>query len=375
MDLFDNTALKAVELPNRTVRSATWSGVGDENGYVTDRAVDFYSELARGDIGLIISGYQYVLTNGQQLPYMIGNYEDAQLDGLTRLASAVHAEGGRIVPQLVHCGAAANPKTFREGDELWGPSAISPTGGDHVPKEVDRNEIRTLVEAYAAAAERSQKAGFDGIQLHGAHGYGINQFLSAAWNQRTDAYGGSVKNRYRFLGEVLEAVRGAVGDDFPVLIKLNAHDFVENGLVPEESVEIARRLSDDGIDAIEVSGGSGASPKELGPVRKKIKSKQDEGYFVDLAASVKEAVKVPVITVGGIRSFETAGDILNQGKADYISMARPFVREPHLVKRWKEGDTAPATCISCNGCFDTGIKGLGITCKVDREQKEKKRKD
>lgn len=374
-ELFEATQIKTLELANRSVRSATWSGVGDERGYVTDKAVQFYGELGTGGIGLIITGYQYVLPNGPQMPYMIGNYEDGQIPGLARLAEAVHRGGGKIAPQIVHCGARANPKLIPHGDTLWAPSAIRDESTGRVPKEVTKQEIQLLVEAYAAAAERCVKAGFDAVQLHGAHGYGINQFLSPCTNTRGDAYGGNLRNRYRFLAETLEAVRGAVGEDFPVIIKLNGHDHLEGGMLPEDGVEIARRLSDDGIDAIEVSGGTPTSPKNTGPTRTKIKTEQDEAYFADLACRVKQAVRVPVITVGGVRSLKKIGDILSDGIADYVAMSRPFIREPQLMNRWKSGDTERARCISCNGCFETGVKGMGISCKVERKLKKEQKDD
>jgi 2,4-dienoyl-CoA reductase-like NADH-dependent reductase (Old Yellow Enzyme family) len=369
--LFENSSMGSTELKNRAVRSATWSGIGDERGFVTERAELIYGPLAEGGVGLIITGYQYVMTNGPQLPYMVGNYSDELLDGLTRLAQIAHDGGAKIVPQIVHTGAQANPKLFSPGDEVWAPSPITDPKTGKVSPELGNREISLLIEAYAAAAERSQRAGFDGVQLHGAHGYGINQFLSAAWNKRGDSYGGSLKKRYRFLAEVLEAVKSAVGDDFPVLIKLNAHDFLEGGLVPEESVQIGRWLSEDGIAAIEVSGGSGASPAELGPVRKAILKEEQEAYFADMAALFKSSVNVPIISVGGIRSLKTVDDMLADGKADFVSLARPLIREPYLINRWKSGDAAPATCISCNGCFETGVKGQGISCKLDREDADK----
>jgi 2,4-dienoyl-CoA reductase-like NADH-dependent reductase (Old Yellow Enzyme family) len=369
--LFEKTAIGALDLLNRSVRSATWAGLGDDRGYVTDRATDFYRRLAKGGIGLIVTGYQYVLPNGMQLPYMVGNYEDEQTEGLSKIAQVVHEERGKVIPQIVHAGARANPKLLPKGEEIWAPSAIPDPVTGHTPHEVTKQEILRLVDAYAGAAARSLKAGFDGVQLHGAHGYGINQFLSPIWNQRSDAYGGNLKNRYRFLGEVIEAVRGAVGNDFPLLIKLTAHDFVERGLVPADAVEISRRLADDGIDAIEVSGGSQASPNNLGPVRGHIKSEDDEAYFADLAAQIKDSVKIPIITVGGIRSISTIDKILADGKADYVAMARPFIREPHLINRWKSGDTQKSTCISCGGCFETGVKGIGISCKAEREKSDK----
>lgn len=353
------------------MRSATWTGLGDPDGYVTDRAAEYYGTLAAGGVGLIVTGYQYVLNNGRQLPYMIGNCDEDRVAGLTKIASAVHAQGGKIVPQIVHTGIRAATGFFKEGDELWGPSATLPPASGPPIVEMDRGRILTLVEAYAAAADRSRRAGFDGVQLHGAHGYGINQFLSAAWNQRGDSYGGDVKKRYRFLAEVLEAIRGAVGGDFPVMIKLSGHDFVEGGITPDEAVQIARMLETDGIALIEVSGGSASSSKTLGPVRKGVARKQDEAYLIEVAAAIRRAVRVPVVTVGGVRSVERIQEILDAGHADYVAMSRPFIREPRLVLRWKQGDAAKATCISCNGCFETGMAGSGISCKVERETAEK----
>lgn len=373
-ELFEKTWIGSIELANRAVRSATWTGLGDERGYVTDRAVAWYRDLAQGNVGLIVTGYQYVMRNGQQLPYMIGNYEDGQIEGLRRLADAVHEEGGKVVPQIVHCGFRANPSLIPSGEEIWAPSALPGAGAHNTLHEVTKQEIQVLIEAFAAATLRSKTAGFDGVQLHGAHGYGINQFLSPAWNKRGDTYGGSLKNRYRFLGEVMEAIKGSVGSDFPVLIKLSGHDFVEGGLVPQETIEIGKRLSDDGIAAIEVSGGSEASADKLGPARAKVHKEEDEAYLADLSSAMKAAVPVPVITVGGVRSLKVIGDILDGGKADYVAMSRPFIREPHLVARWQAGDTQKATCMSCNGCFEFGLKGEGIACKTERKLREKKEK-
>ena len=257
--LFEKTTIKTLELSNRSVRSATWSGVADRKGAVTDRAIDFYSNLADGGVGLIITGGQYVMPNAVGLPYQTGNYSDDLLDGLIRLADAVHSRGGKVMAQLAHGGAKANPELFFEEGEIWGPSAIPDPLTGRIPKEMSLQEITRVIEAYSAAAIRSKRAGFDGVQLHAAHGYGINQFLSSSANSRSDGYGGSIGRRYRFLGEVLEAVRGSVGRDYPVFIKLSGHDYFEGGLVPEESLYVARRLEEDGIDCIEVSAGSRAS--------------------------------------------------------------------------------------------------------------------
>lgn len=367
--LFEKTWINSIELGNRAIRSATWTGTCDAKGFVTDMTIDFYNRLAQGGMGLIISGYQYILPNAIQLPYMLGNYDDSQVPGLKKLAETVHAAGTKIVGQIVHTGFRANPKLFPQEGAIWAPSEVSDPAVKDQIKVVTKSEILDMVQAYANAARRLKEAGFDGVQLHGAHGYGINQFLSPYWNQRSDNYGGSLANRYRFLAETLEAVRGATSKDMTVMIKLNACDFLENGLELEETLQIAVRLADDGIDAIEVSGGSASSAKNKGPARTKILEEQDEAYFSEMADAFKNRIKVPIIAVGGFRSLKKIDEVLNVNNADYIAMSRPFIREPGLVKRWFEGDLSKATCISCNGCFETGLKGLGISCKMDREEK------
>jgi len=369
-ELFDKTWINSIELDNRAVRSATWTGTADPQGFATDRTFDLYDRLARGGMGLIITGYQYILPNAIQLPHMLGNYDDSLIPGLKKLADTIHEAGNKVVGQIVHTGFRANPKLFPREGAVWAPSEISDPTLKYPVKSVTRQEISELIQAYAEAARRLREAGFDGVQLHGAHGYGINQFLSPCWNLRGDSYGGSVSNRYRILGEIMEAVRGTIGKDMTLMIKLNGRDFVEKGLEVDETLNIAQRLEDDGIDAIEISGGSASSGKNQGPVRTRILEESDEAYFAEIAAQFKAKVKVPIITVGGLRSPQKIGEILKDNKADYVAMARPFIREPGLINRWKTGDLLKASCISCNGCFETGMKGDGISCKIDREQKE-----
>ena len=208
--LFEKSSIGTLDINNRAIRSATWSAVCDPKGYVTDRAIEFYETLASGGIGLIITGFQYVMANSIAMSYQMGNYRDDMMDGLKRLAEAVHSKGGKIMAQLAHAGSRANPDLFMEEGELWGPSAVPEPGTGRIPKEMTREEIAAVVEAFAAAASRTKAAGFDGVQIHGAHGYGFNQFLSGFTNRRNDAYGGPISKRYRILGEVMEALRGAV---------------------------------------------------------------------------------------------------------------------------------------------------------------------
>ena len=371
--LFEKSRIGSLELSNRVIKSSTWCGAADPKGYVTDRVLELYNELGKGDIGLILTGYQYVMTNGQGLPYMVGNYDETQVEGLKKLVDVVHGQDGKIAAQLVHCLARADSGLFfAEGDELWGASAVAYSPADKVPREMTHADIAQVVEAFGAAASRCRRCGFDGIQLHGAHGYGIHQFLSPAWNRRGDKYGGSAQSRYRLVGEILESIRGAVGKDYPVMFKLSAQDFVGNGLELHDSLEIARRLSDDGIDAIQVSACCSISNADKHCTKSMITKEQDEAYLADFSQYIGEGVKVPVMVVGGIRSLPTANRLLKEKRADFISIARPFIREPYLIKRWKSGDTSNAKCISCNRCFETGRQGLGISCYWERKLKEEK---
>ncbi len=371
--LFEKSSIGSLELPNRFIKSSTWTGTGDKKGFITDRTLIFHSEVARGGAGLILTGNQIVMTNGISLPYSIGNYDDSQVEGLKKLVDSIHTEGCKVVVQISHSLARSNPKLFfAEGDELWGVSAVPYSPDSPIPREMTKSEITRLVEAYTTAAVRSSKCGFDGVMLHGAHGYGLHQFLSPAWNKRDDSYGGSLQNRYRVIGEILEATKGALGPDYPILFKLSAQDFVNGGLEPPEALEIAQRLQDGGIAAIQVSACCTVSEKDKHCPKTEILEQKDEGYLLDFSQYVKDAVKVPVIAVGGIRSLSTAEGVLKDGKADYISMARPLIREPNLIKQWRSGNTAKAKCISCNGCFETGMQGIGISCKIERMLKEER---
>ena len=230
-------------------------------------------------------------------------------------------------------------------------------------------DIRDVVKAYGAAANRAQTAGFDGVQIHAAHGYLLSQFLSPAFNQRNDTYGGDIRHRARAVVEVLQQIRHTVGREYPVLVKMNCRDFIENGLVAEDSLEVGAMLASEGIDAIELSGGVLVGGK-LSPSRMGIKSEEKEAYFQDDARAFKEKVGVPLILVGGNRSIQVAERLVNQGCADYISMSRPFIREPNLINRWKAGDLKPATCKSDNQCFGPAMKGRGIYCLTEERERK-----
>ena len=240
-----------------------------------------------------------------------------------------------------------------------------------MPSELTKVEINDIVTAFGEGARRAKAWGFDAVQLHSAHGYLINQFLSPLTNRRTDEYGGSSENRSRFLLEVYRKVRETVGPDYPVLIKLNAADNLDGGLEIDDAVRAAQNLAEAGIDAIEVSAGTSASG-EKGPVRGKINKPEREAYNLDLARKVKEVVDCPVMVVGGFRSYEVAERAIMDDGMDYISMARPLIREPGLPNRWLQGDRSPAKCISCNSCFKPGLEEGGIYCVTEKKEREKR---
>jgi 2,4-dienoyl-CoA reductase-like NADH-dependent reductase (Old Yellow Enzyme family) len=219
-----------------------------------------------------------------------------------------------------------------------------------------------MISAFVAAAGRVKAAGCDGVQIHGAHGYLVAQFLSPCRNQRADRFGGSLENRARFALEVYEAIRAEVGPSYPVLIKLNAHDRFEGSTTERDSAYLASALARAGIDAIEVSSGSMADGG-LSICRPEILTWRDEAYNLSLAKEIRHAApEVPLMLVGGLRSLERMWGILHCGDVDYFSVSRPLIRQPDLPARWAGGDRARSSCISCNGCFMAAVKGEGIHC-------------
>ena len=323
--------------------------------------------LAKGGVGLIISSHAYVSPEGQAGPWQLGVYDDRLIPELEAMATAVHESGGKIVMQLAHAGYFANPK-------LTGQTPLAPSNVEGFAKgarqEMSADDIQGVVKAYGAAAQRAQTAGFDGVQIHCAHGYLLSQFLSPAFNKRQDDYGGDIQNRARALVEVLREVRQTVGTDYPVLVKINCQDFIENGLQPEDSLRAGKMLVENGIDAIELSGGVLISPK-LSPSRMGIKSEEKEAYFQNEARAFKKNIAVPLILVGGNRSFQVAERLVNESVADYISLARPLIREPDLINRWKSGDLSKATCLSDNMCFMPAREGKGIYCLTEERERKK----
>ena len=343
LKLFEPFRIGKLELKNRFVRSATWDSSADRDGAVTEESVAIYRELAKGEIGLIVAGFAYVSPLGQALARQYGAHTDDMIPGLHRLVQVVHREGAKIALQIVHAGINSIHLS-RVG--LTSLAVSNNKEISQLHREMTDAEIDGIISDFVAAAARAQKAGFDAIQLHGAHGYLMSQFLSPLFNHRSDRWGGSMENRRRFHLEVVRKVRQEIGEDFPLLIKFGIQDDKKGGLSLNEGLETARQMVAAGVEAIEVS--AGVDIRNAAPVMKK--GAPERIPFRERAAALKRKVIVPVILVGGIRNLETAKNIIDSGDADLVSMSRPFIREPGLITRWLRGETWPATCISCQRC-------------------------
>lgn len=366
--LFEETTIKNLVLPNRFVRSATWEGLAGDDGSTTPRLIDVSVRLARGGVGLIISGHAYVSKEGQAGSWQLGAHSDSLIPGLADMVKAVHDNGGKIAMQLAHAGS--NAATRLSGLEAIGPSVFETKTGP-VGREMTLADMGEVAQAFAAAALRARTAGFDAVQLHAAHGYLLSQFLSPYFNKRKDEYGGSIQNRIRFAIEVLETIRMAVGSDYPIFIKINAEDFLPGGLNVDDMVAVAQALEGAGIDGIEMSGGTFLSGKNYPSRQGKPGPGEPEAYYESAARYYKAKVKAPLMLVGGLRTFERAEKLIKDGTTDYIAMCRPFIREPGLVNRWKSGDRRPAFCVSDSGCFKPGFEGKGVSCVVEARLREK----
>jgi 2,4-dienoyl-CoA reductase-like NADH-dependent reductase (Old Yellow Enzyme family) len=354
-----------LEIKNRLVRSATDETLSTEDGAPTQRLIDVLTALARGDVGLIVAGTAYISREGRWGKNTTGMDHDGLIEPLSRLCKTVHQAGGILAAQLFHCGSTINPAIPAEKKALFGPSAmIDPVGGFPVAA-FSKAHILRIVDDYTKAASRAKKAGFQAIQIHAAHGYLINQFLSASRNQRKDSYGGSVQHRARFLYQVYEAIRGVVGKDFPIFIKMSAYDGFPGGVKPKEASQVASTLDTMGINAIEVSAGTSEGAKK-GGWDHILAAPFEEGSLLKYALQIKEKVNCPVISVEGWRSPLAITKALE--KIDAVSMSRPFIREPRLARRWLSGDTSPAHCISCNKCLDLTLNS-GLGCVFHQRKK------
>ncbi|GAB6155211.1 NADH:flavin oxidoreductase [Desulfosporosinus burensis] len=365
--LFEPCSLKNLELRNRFVRSATYDGFADNNGHISDGQIKLYSDLAEGGVGLIISGIAYVHHSGQVSPFQNSIAGDEFVPGFRKLTSAVHERGAKIAVQLFHGGREA--KYLKTKNNL--PLAPSILENDQYYQGEYRaltdSEIWEIIHAFGDGAQRAKEAGFDAVQLHGAHAYLLSQFLSPYTNQRQDQWGGNLENRLRLHLEIYRDIRKKVGNDYPVLIKIGVEDGFLGGLEFNEGKQAAKLLADFGFDSLEIS--QGLRGKRYGGTEYKtnIDSLNKEAYFRNWCREIKSQTDIPTMMVGGLRSFSLIKEIMENQEADFISLCRPLICEPNLINLWKTNENKKAKCISCNKCVEAIYKGRPIDCnQVDR---------
>ena len=382
--LFSPGKIGHMELRNRVVMAPMVVQLAAENGAVTARSIDYYARRAKGGAGLVIVEATWIASGGKAFACQIGLDRDALIPGHFDLVEAIHRHGAKAACQIHHGGARADPaltggtlvapsavagfyidnspKLKDAGDAAVAPSASAESGTPALPRELTRQEIVALAEAYASAAGRAQRAGYDAVEIHGAHGYLIHEFLSPASNLRTDEYGGSEEKRMRFAALVIRRVREVVGAHFPILFRMS----VESGYGIDEEVGIARAVEACGVDAIHVSiGGIGPItlvPPDTSPMAR------PEGWLTGYAEIIKKRVAVPVIVVGEIRHPRFAEDVLAQGKADFIALARPLLADPDWPAKALAGrDDEIRHCISCDYCRLALLHTRPIRCLVNPE--------
>ena len=366
--LFEPTKIKNMDLRNRFIRSATYDACADK-GSVTEKQINLYTTLAEGGVGVIITGITSVHNNGQISKFQNSISSDEFISGFKRLTSAVHDWGAKIAVQLFHAGREGRfPKS--SGRVPIGPSFLEMDPYFKAEyRAMMENEIWEVIRAFGDGAKRAREAGFDAVQIHGAHAYLLSQFLSPYTNRRRDEWGGELKNRLRLHHEILKDIRQKVGEDYPVLIKIGVQDVFPGGLEFSEGKLAAKYLAELGFDALEISQGLRGPNDEDTEFRTKINTLDREAYFRNWCHQIKNQVEVPVMMVGGLRTFKLMEEIIQNKEADFISLSRPLVREPGIINEWKRGDRHRTKCISCNECFESLIKGKTLECVQVKKQK------
>lgn len=313
--LLDPLEVKGITLQNRIVMPPMQNSLATTEGMVTDALVNHYVRRS-GSLGLMIVEHSYVSLEGKLVEKQLGIYDDRLTPGLERIASQVHAIGTPVVIQLNHAGRTTT-------QEMTGMQPVAPSPTD-VARELQVEELDSLAETFAMAAERAVKAGYDGVEIHGAHGFLLNQFFSPLSNQRKDQYGGTLENRMRFPLEVVERVIDRVGGSL-ILYRLGADDLDPEGTTIKDSQKFAKKLEDAGVDILDISGGlSGSRPTQL---------QGQQGYFIPQAQKIKEVIDIPVIGVGGITDPEYANKVIQEGQVDLVAVGRAFLKDPDWAKK------------------------------------------
>jgi 2,4-dienoyl-CoA reductase-like NADH-dependent reductase (Old Yellow Enzyme family)/NADPH-dependent 2,4-dienoyl-CoA reductase/sulfur reductase-like enzyme len=368
--LFDTGRIGPLELRNRLVMAPMGTNYATASGEVTDRLLDYYAERAAGGTGLVTVGTAAVeYPRGRAIVNQLSIADDSRVPGLSKLARRIKQHGANAFVQLHHAGGGTTVKKTG-GVQPIVCSSVENAYNARDPRVLETDAVESTVERFVDAAKRARKAGFDGVELHGSHGYLIQEFLSPRNNRRDDRYGGDLDARMRFPTEIVEGIRDAVGDDLALSFRLSADEFVDGGYGLEEATRMAEQLAAAGVDAFSVTVGAyGVPTRVLEPMS------FEEAWRSQYAATIAEAVDVPTITVGVIRQPETAETVLADGDADFVAVGRGHIADPHFARKAREGRVAEINrCIGCNiGCIGEGIfadRELGCTVNptVGRER-------
>ncbi|MBM9520350.1 NADH:flavin oxidoreductase [Desulforhopalus vacuolatus] len=353
MQLFEETKIGNMILRNRFIRASLWMK-GAKEGHITPALQQTYNDLAVGGVGLILSGYMYISPDERPNVGMVAICDDSFVPELQAFVDEIHQHGGKIAAQICYGGSQSDHPDAAQM-KMIGPSAVKNRVSGITPKEATTEDLAAIRTLFVDAAVRAKKAGFDGVQLHAAHGYFLSMFLTPYYNRRTDEYNGTIHDRARIIYEVVEEVRKAVGPDFPVMIKINHDDFMDEGegLVFEDALEVMKHLDTMGLDLIEVSGSNESSGKGMGPARTEIIREDEQSYFREATEKIAAAIKTPVSLMGGNRSIRVMNKILNSSEIRFFSVARPLLSEPDLINRWGMDMGYRPKCVSCNRCGKT----------------------
>ena len=358
MLLFSPIEIGSMEVRNRIVMAPMTSGYSSTDGYATQSLIDFYLARANGGAGLITCESCYVEKGGKGFVGHLALDDDKYIPDLARLTEPVKSAGAKIVLQLIHCGRQTTPSLC--GQQPVAPSPIPCPVLKEMPHEASIGEIGQIIESFVSAAHRAKKAGFDGVEVHAAHGYLINQFLSPYSNKRTDEYGGDLSARSKMLLEIVSRIKQDVGADYPVFCRLSADEFVQGGLTLADTRTVAKWLQNIGLDAISVSGGVYESAHRIIPPMD-----VEPGSLVDLASGIRQAVNIPVFTVGGISDPAFADQILVEGKADMVALGRALLADPDWAVKASRGESQRIRpCLYCNHCRNRAVRPK-INCAVN----------
>jgi len=388
--VFEKTSIAGIVLENRIIRSATLEGMGDDAGYPKDGLTTIYERLAENKVGAIITGYVTVQRNGRTVPTMCVFDDDKYIDNYKKICAKVREHNVPLILQITHGGGQCFADTATEN---VAPSSVSYPRYPK-PRALAESEIEDIINRFVQAVVRAKKADFSAVQIHAAGGYLLSAFLSPHFNRRQDRWGGSTEDRFRIVGEIISRARQQVGD-FPILIKISAHDGIRDGTTVEESVQISKMLQEAGYNAIEVTCGNVDMLYTIRVTRAPVKAifafvpqyaampafqkklmalfmplavksyRPLRNYNVEAARKIKEQVTIPVIVTGGIRRLQDIEEIITKNTVDYVSMCRPFIIEPNIVSKFLSGKQTESRCIDCGYCI-FGVTSAQLRCYYGR---------